>query len=297
MNAIVVQDRMDLLGLSIDCGQFVEEIPEQVAVFLLCLHPVNLAGAHVLRSSQITLLVLPRRHGLFLLPMAHPIQANLGIQMHIDLVFVDRDFAARQGREQPPQRVDAPGFYRGKPRTLDARTRIGPTSPNQGQGPTHGGHMDAIAGLAPHRFHQYLARPGGPTPTMFLRTGTHDAIQQSQIIGTQLLAAIIFPAVPERSFPALTEIPDDPVNRSVVNLQHPLNLPSTAAAPIVDNDEVTDPHQSLPAMAKPLQKPLLDEVTGSGQNKRHGNSSLGLVGPGSCWGFPFFYSLLIKWPL
>src|SRR5262249_44835056 len=60
------------------------------------------------------------------------------------------------------------------------------------------------------------------------------------------------------------------------------------AAPIVGNGQVTDPYQSLPAMAKPLQKALLDEVTGSGQNKRHGNSSWGLVGPGSCSGFPFF---------
>src|SRR5205823_6783810 len=57
--------------------------------------------------------------------------------------------------------------------------------------------------------------------------------------------------------------------------------------PIVDNNQVTDTHQSLAAITKPLQKPLLDEVTRSGQNKRHGNSSLGLVGPGVCREFPF----------
>ena len=123
---------------------------------------------------------------------------------------------------------------------------------------------------------------------MLLRIGPHHAIQQSQKIGVQLLVAVVFTAIPKRCLAALTEISDDSIHGGVVDFQHRRDLPSTAAIPIVDNNQVTDTHESLATITKPLQKPLLDEVTRSGQNKRHGNSSLGLVGPGVCREFPFF---------
>ena len=217
--------------------------------------------------------------------------------MDVHFILVDGNLAARQGGEQTPQDIQTPGFCRRKPRAVHARTGIGPPRPNLGQGSAHGRHMDAHPGLTYHRLHQHLARPGRPPPTMLLGIGTHEAIQKPQVIGAQLLPAVVFAAIPERRFPAFPEVPDHPIDGGIVNLQHRLNFPSTATMPNIDNDQITHAYQRLPAVSKPLQKALLDEVTGSGQNKRHGNSSLGLVGPGYGLGFPFFYALPFQKPL
>src|SRR5262249_11165333 len=124
--------------------------------------------------------------------------------------------------------------------------------------------------------------------TVLVGIGTYDAIQKPQVIGAQLLPAVIFAAIPERRFPAFPEVPDHPIDGGIVNLQHRLNFARTATMPNIDNDQITHAYECLPAVAKPLKKALLDEETGWGQNNRHGNSSLGLVGPGYGLGFPFF---------
>lgn len=55
-------------------------------------HILNASGGGVQRPAKVTLDVLAWRHHLFLLAAIHPIRADTGVQMDVDLVEIDRNF-------------------------------------------------------------------------------------------------------------------------------------------------------------------------------------------------------------
>src|SRR5262249_29656865 len=152
---------------------------------------------------------------------------------------------------------------------------IGSSRPYQGQGTTHGRHMDAHAGSLGHRLDEHLAGPGGPTPTMFFGIAAHDPIQLPQEMFREFLAAVVFATIPERCLPVLLKALDHAIHRGAVDIEHLPNLAGAAPIPDIKNDEVTDAHPCLPASSEALEKPLLDEEAGLGENNSHGNSSSG----------------------
>src|SRR6202050_4188335 len=294
MNAVIIQDHVDDFRAGIHLRQLVEQVPKEPTVFLFAFHPVNLPAAHVHGSRQIPLFVLPRGQRFFLLPLAHPIKANIGIQMNIDLVLVDRRLRAWQGREQTPQSIDTPGFYRGMPRTLHAWTRIGATRPDQSQGAAHGCHMNANTCLALHRDHQHFSGPCRPSPTVLWRLAAHHTIQKPQKVFGQFLGPVVFTPIPERSFAAFLKTLGDPVNRGVVDFQHMLDFPGAASAPKIKDYQVAYPHRSLATFLKAFAKPFLDAEGLSLENNSHGNSSLGLGALGLSRDSHFLFPLLKK---
>src|SRR6185437_7043427 len=281
---------MDHRGLSIDLRQLAEHVQEQPTVLPGSLHPVDFTRPHVQGARQIAFLILARSPRFLLLALAHPVQTDLRIQMDIDLVFVHRGLVSRQGGHQLTQGVHTPGFYRGKPRTLHAWTRIGPSRSDQRQGTTHRRHMNANASLPHHGFHEHFPRPGRPTPTVVLGTGTHDAVEQAQEIRRQFFNAVVLATVPQRGFPAFAKAFHDAIDGGVMDAQDLFDLPRTSAIPDIDDDEVAHAHQSLPALAETLQEAFLDEEPGFRENKYHGNPPWGLVDPESCAWIPIFYS-------
>ena len=157
--------------------------------------------------------------------------------------------------------------------------------------------MDAHAGSLGHRLDEHLAGPGGPTPTMFFGIAAHDPIQFRQEMLREFLAAVVFAAIPECCLTVLLKALDHAIHRGVVDLEHLLNLTGTASIPDIENDEVTDAHSCLPAFLEALEKALLDDEAGLGENNSHGNSSSGPRGPWGCLGIPIFYSARLRKPL
>jgi hypothetical protein len=103
-----------------DGRQPVQRADEQDAVVPLARDPRQHAGRRVPRAAQVPLDVLAGRDHLLLLAPVHPVEADLGVQVNVDLIRVHRH-GARQRRQRPADVGQAPVLPPQRPWAADRR--------------------------------------------------------------------------------------------------------------------------------------------------------------------------------
>src|SRR5438105_8006793 len=279
MNPVVVENHMDDLDPGMMRHQFVQQGDEQAAALPFPFDPSQQPGTYVEGTSQVTFDVLPRRDHFLLLTAYHPIPADFGIQMNVDLVFIKRPLLARQRRQQSAECRKPAGLDYGTPRATYRRSCPTPSRLNQGQGPAHARYVYPDTGLPRQRLHQQFARPGWPTPAVPLRRPTHHVLQSRQVAFVQLDHAIVFARIQQPPFPMSTEAFGHTVDCGVMHAQNHGGLVGAAMVAQVDNDEVTHVQSRFVSLTQTFEQLLLDREAQPRNNVLHGNSSLGRVAP------------------
>src|SRR5262249_17037169 len=113
-------------------------------------------------------------------------------------------------------------------------------------------------------------------------------IEHTQIGFRQLLRAVLFSTIPQRSLAEFTKPLGNAIHRGVVDIQDRFERTRTASVPQVEDNQITHTDRGDLTFPKPSTDLLLDERRKFGNNIRHGNSSLGRVGPGLSSGIPIF---------
>ena len=83
---------MDRRCPGINLQQPLQGLDKQQAVLPFALHMVNAPRLDIQSPADIPLDVLARRHHLFLLAAVHPVRTDLGVQVNVHLVKIDRHF-------------------------------------------------------------------------------------------------------------------------------------------------------------------------------------------------------------
>src|SRR5580704_11840660 len=108
VDAIVVHDQVHPACASIAAREQPEQLTEEHGVLAGCAGRVQLTRAHIERSGQVELLILAGRDDAALMTAEHPITADLGVEMNINLVAVEHGLlGARPGFEQADLRQNA----------------------------------------------------------------------------------------------------------------------------------------------------------------------------------------------
>lgn len=176
MDAVVVQDHVDLLRPPVVLIQLPQQFHEQPTHLLLPFDPMDHPRPRVQRPRQVALAVLPRRQHLFLLAVAHPVVANLGVQVDIHLVLVQRHLVPGEFLHQSADLVQASGLLALGPRAVHLGTRPAPACADATQRPAEGGHVHLGLAQLQQRCHEQLTRPGRARPAVVLGGATHQPI-------------------------------------------------------------------------------------------------------------------------
>src|SRR5205807_2296299 len=292
MNAVVIQYHMDYRRVGVASQQFIQQRDEQGASLACAFNPQHLSGINVQAASQIPLHVLPRSKSFFLLPAAHPVEADFRIEMNIDLVFIDGPVPAWQRGQQLTDLVQTPCFGGFRPGTAHGRTRPAAACLHQRQGPAHGRHMNAHSRSPRHGFYQQFSGPRWPTPAVLAWAAPNQTLQKLQEPLAQFRLPVVFASIIQAPFPVLAKAVGHSVDSGIVNAQHMGGPVSRPTVEQVQNNQVANLKAGITALPQALAEPLLDEETDAGDNALHGNSLLGACSPEivqTVWEFPFSF--------
>jgi hypothetical protein len=149
------------------------------------------------RASEIRLSVLARGDHLPGETSGHPVRADLGVEVDVDLVLVDQDLVVGQTLDHLSQRRETPTTLAGRERAEHHRTWSATSGADQAQRPRHGRHGDHRPGAAGERPHQELASPGRPGPAVLVRPVSQDLREVGEEVVVDLARAVLGAAVDE----------------------------------------------------------------------------------------------------
>ena len=110
VNPEVVEHNVQRRRVGIDLEQTLQRQEEQQAVLPYARRIVNASRFGVQGSAYIPLDVLPRRHHFLLFAAIHPIRADLGVQMNVDLVKIESHFPGLHPMHCPANHPQTPVF-------------------------------------------------------------------------------------------------------------------------------------------------------------------------------------------
>ncbi len=93
VDAVVVQNYVDPFCIRIFSFYFLQQFQEQIAVFPFAFDHNQFAVFSIECSGEVSLFVLARCKYFFLCPAIHPVQTDFRVQMDIDFIFVNENFA------------------------------------------------------------------------------------------------------------------------------------------------------------------------------------------------------------
>src|SRR3989304_6355087 len=224
MDAEVIQDHMNHLRPEICPTQLLQQGDKQVTAFARPLHPYQFPRRRVHGSGQVAFDVLSRRQDLLLLSAHHPVQTDLGIQVNIHFVLVDRYVTLRQGREQLPEEANPLVFPAFRPGATHDRTRTPTTRPDHLQCPTQGRDVYTHPRTPLHRADQHLPRPRRTPPPKLLGIAADHLPPAGQVPLVQLPLPVVLPMIQQTQFPLLTEPLGHPIQGGLAHPQPPRRL-------------------------------------------------------------------------
>src|SRR5579872_5761500 len=104
VDAVVVDDQVDAVGVSVPARDQPEQLTEQRCILAGRAGRVQVPGAHVEGSGQVELLVVARCDDPALMATQHPIATDLRVEMDVDLVAVEHGLLGAGSRFQPANR-------------------------------------------------------------------------------------------------------------------------------------------------------------------------------------------------
>src|SRR5664279_5394331 len=161
MNSIVVQDDVDAFGVWVMLRKFFQELNEKRGVFLCRSCPHNRAIASVQSSGNVGFLVFSGRDHQALMTSGHPVQANLGVEVDIGFVFVERQFVGRKLSNQTSNLGKASVLLPQRQWAQHDGFRIATACTHAAQYPSHHANADFHPGAGLHHKYKQLAGPSG----------------------------------------------------------------------------------------------------------------------------------------
>lgn len=198
---VVVEDDVDVLRSRVVEQELVEQAAEEQAVLSLAVDPGELSSGRIEGASDIVLLILAGRDDHALLPVVHPVEANLRIEVDVDLVCVEDGLVLGRPGDEPYERCQDMLASSAWPGTEHDWLGISSSRIDVGQSSPHRAGSDQRKASMVHLQGEQLSGPGRTLPARILRCSIEDDSQLVEKCAAYLGSAVIDSSVVQAAQP------------------------------------------------------------------------------------------------